>query len=280
MTLKKTDWSVAIAVLIVTVIALCAILSSQSYQECVRNPAHEYRKDSILKQFATFFVCSGNYVTLNQGPIAALGAFITAIFTGTLWWSTRKLWDASERQIKLAETTAARQLRAYVVCDGVDVRSLVIDGKWTWHFSLKWSNQGSTPTHNLAMFAKAKRFKGPTDDPSFPTADNVEPVRGLIGPKGEAYSGPAAIDHDIMLKMAKEDWRFFIWGVVKYEDVFWRKHVTMTCLRMDLKSTNWEVPKQDQVVRCPGIPYKKWNGADDECDRYSAELATLPDLPD
>lgn len=43
--------------------------------------------------------------------IAALGAVATAIFTGTLWWSTRELWKASERQIKLVEEAAKQQWR-------------------------------------------------------------------------------------------------------------------------------------------------------------------------
>jgi hypothetical protein len=35
--------------------------------------------------------------------------WLIAIFTGTLWWSTRKLWLAGERQLRLIEANAAEQ---------------------------------------------------------------------------------------------------------------------------------------------------------------------------
>jgi hypothetical protein len=74
----------------------------------------------------------GSLADRYAGLIAALAGIAVAAFTGTLWWSTKRLWEASEAQLAAAKTefeaterraknaldqakeTAEADLRAYV----------------------------------------------------------------------------------------------------------------------------------------------------------------------
>ncbi len=54
----------------------------------------------------TFLVASVDSIleAIGHEWIIAISAVATAIFTGTLWYSTKRLWEASERQFQLART--------------------------------------------------------------------------------------------------------------------------------------------------------------------------------
>src|SRR5205085_11515944 len=60
----------------------------------------------------------------SHDNIIAFGTILIALFTYVLYRSTNKLWDAGERQLSHLETTAQRQLRAYIVANptNVDIR--------------------------------------------------------------------------------------------------------------------------------------------------------------
>ena len=49
-----------------------------------------------------------------DGVITAALTLVLAFFTGTLWWSTDKLWQVTNKTLRHAERTTQRQLRAYV----------------------------------------------------------------------------------------------------------------------------------------------------------------------
>jgi hypothetical protein len=45
--------------------------------------------------------CAGNSADRNSGPLTLLATGLIALFTFTLWRSTDKLWEASERQLRV-----------------------------------------------------------------------------------------------------------------------------------------------------------------------------------
>jgi hypothetical protein len=93
--------------------------------------------------------------------------FLLFAATLALWWSTRRL-------VKGGESTAKRQLRAYVVATikGCDVPE-TSDGIFTFHLAIK--NTGQTPAHELKVISRTDIFDYPFTedfDLSIPNMDN------------------------------------------------------------------------------------------------------------
>jgi hypothetical protein len=53
-----------------------------------------------------YFDCATETVDANHDPVLALGTIVIAVFTGTLWWSTHKRWQAGERQTRVSRQQA------------------------------------------------------------------------------------------------------------------------------------------------------------------------------
>lgn len=83
-------------------------------------------------------MCAVDWTEKYQGPISAVGTLLVAVFTFTLWRTTRRLWTSAERQlaefrtslaiaekhaehmaalVRAKEQTAERPLRAYIGAD-------------------------------------------------------------------------------------------------------------------------------------------------------------------
>jgi hypothetical protein len=100
--------------------------SSQSFQSCIKDAQYEKGEQSLQKILTDLSIlirwqkdCLGVFIDQNDGTITALATFLIALFTLTLWQSTNKLWDGAEKERKLSEDTAKRQLRAYVHVEDV-----------------------------------------------------------------------------------------------------------------------------------------------------------------
>lgn len=99
----------------------------------------------------------GEWVETHPGALTLLATLFIAAFTGTLWWSTRRLWKAGEQQIALAkQTSQATQIvlgqtrvieRAYVKLshEPPGVRFERMD--MTIHIKLRVKNFGRTPAY-------------------------------------------------------------------------------------------------------------------------------------
>ncbi|MRX33176.1 hypothetical protein [Aminobacter sp. MDW-2] len=98
-------------------------------------------------------VRSGCALQSLSATIAMLGTALTAVFTGTLWWSTNRLWQASRDQltaardaISVSERLGEIQARAYVQFQHMDI-STAYDGagKQIFVFKPTFVNSGQTP---------------------------------------------------------------------------------------------------------------------------------------
>lgn len=102
---------------------------------------------AIFAEFASFIENHEALFTVASG--AAVAAF-----TGTLWWSTRKLWTSSEALLKHGQDTAQRQLRAYLDFDGVKWRRAPEKDKpdeVATGITLCIKNYGHTPASELVL---------------------------------------------------------------------------------------------------------------------------------
>lgn len=89
----------------------------------------------------------GEFLDLHNG-------LIIAIFTGSLWWSTYKLWTAGERQLRHSEDSSHAELRAYLDFDGVKFlrdKDLDTSEEVGTGISIRLKNYGKTPAHKIKM---------------------------------------------------------------------------------------------------------------------------------
>jgi hypothetical protein len=121
---KRTKWAL-VAVAIIFVIILGAYgLPPQKVCEATR-PGQESCSLYGLPLFVTIKVAE--FIEDHEPFFTATASIAIAVFTATLWYSTKKLWLAGERQLAHSKDTSQRQLRAYLDFDGVSWLRLAAD---------------------------------------------------------------------------------------------------------------------------------------------------------
>jgi len=90
----------------------------------------------------------GHFLHRIEGALTALATLAIAWFTLSLRESTDALYDAGEKQRRLSEDTARRQLRAYVGIDGLEFE-LVGEA----FVVLYIKNYAQTPSHDVTSYA-------------------------------------------------------------------------------------------------------------------------------
>ncbi|MEX1108438.1 MAG: hypothetical protein WEC00_05955 [Dongiaceae bacterium] len=239
-----------------------------SYRACTA----EHETDDRQEQQATtknkpengilvFAVCQGRYIDANKGTFTLIATIAIAAFTGTLWRSTDKLWQASRDQAgqmdrSIAESARSatamelavqntvdnaaafkrlskQQMRAYV--------SIVVGGA-LYQESAKnlpfvampqMLNTGHTPAHRVAFVANARILPVPiSDDFDFPLPGNK--VGGaVLGPqqtfKITVPTTEFCNDTEVEHIKAGNRRALCVWGKITYEDVFGDEHFTKFC---------------------------------------------------
>jgi hypothetical protein len=90
------------------------------------------------------------FIEHNDKIIGALSGIAVAAFTGTLWWSTRKLWRVTNATLDHTEKTTKRQLRAYVMIEKVFLEAEPNPpNNWAIHIEIK--NFGQTPAYGVIV---------------------------------------------------------------------------------------------------------------------------------
>lgn len=100
--------------IVVAIAVICLVDRSATFQNCIghsndemANRDHATGISNLFSFFDSYRECTGVFVTDNHDAITALATLFIALFTLTLWISTRSLWRAGEIH-------SARELRAYI----------------------------------------------------------------------------------------------------------------------------------------------------------------------
>lgn len=168
------------------------------------------------------------YLDHHAEAITAICTIFVAAFTGTLWWSTRKLWRVTDQTLRHAELTAKQQLRAYVSLIAADV---IIEGVKII-FVLKFQNAGQTPASDVSVYLRP----GAVDETrgKFEPEKHSSPAerksRGTIGPgstmevRHPADFSPLFPDATELAEFVQaieaEKLRLYVHGDIDYEDAF------------------------------------------------------------
>jgi len=187
-----------------------------AYQACA--PLHE----------AIFRGLKLMWEAANHDNILAFGTLMIACFTLTLWWSTTKLWKASERH-------SERELRAYLVIKGKDFREQSPEHeKFVHHLEIR--NTGKTPAHRVSVESVTCVLDYPLPkDFDFPiTASGTNPSVMTLGtgePAGhESFADePLSAEELLRIKSEGSGRRLYTYGTITYTDVFERDRYTNFC---------------------------------------------------
>lgn len=158
-------------------------------------------------------------------PVATF-TFILAVVTGFLWWSTRQL-------VLGAEKTAAQQLRAYIFTTHKEGINLEVNGELSTATQIK--NFGQTPAHDMMTchrvgiyklpLTATNKLEEPTYEPGFP--------KGPLAPGEVAYQRatiPELLPKDIIADLEAGKAALFVFGEIRYSDIFNKPHRTSYCL--------------------------------------------------
>lgn len=164
-----------------------------------------------------------------------LNKLLEPITLGTLGllWYTARLWGSTKRLAEGAEATAERQLRAYVQVSGAKAKVPIRDGVLEVALTLK--NFGQTPAHHVTSWIGIAAFNA-GQQPHFPSpGDDFGLARGPIGPGAPRdFTIPLAESMTAPRWQALEngDAAVYVWGEIRYADIFGKKRFTRFRLRM------------------------------------------------
>lgn len=155
---------------------------------------------------------------LTDVLLTIFNGMLVAVTVGLVVYN-RRLWVSTEKLVIGADDTARKQLRAYV--NG----SI---GRCVWKFSqgkneftdfeinIRWENAGVTPALDCTSGSGVAVNMAPT----FPTNENGDNIIFTIGPKAPINSPPINITLQELQSAFDKKIRIFIWGIIKYRDVF------------------------------------------------------------
>jgi hypothetical protein len=106
----------------VVLIAIWIVGSAKSFQQCIREIKREEPQQAPKEGLPHFLIvlgrykpCSGVFLSENHDAVIAAGTLGLMIFTGSLWWATRRLQQFAEiqsrdmrRSISLARANRVR----------------------------------------------------------------------------------------------------------------------------------------------------------------------------
>jgi hypothetical protein len=182
----------------------------------------------------------------NHENVLAFGTVLIAVFTLTLWRSTRALWEAGERQLRLIEAFSGRQAsdtrllqRAYLSVEPVRVVRMVIPpDQAVAHIGIK--NVGNLPARNVSWIIRFRidAAGGRTD---FPINRTEAEGDNVVTPGTTMIQGSGPIATRTIRPFGEPSPFLYVWGAVFYDDGFrGEMRTTLFCHRYNTIGWNGE----------------------------------------
>jgi hypothetical protein len=149
--------------------------------------------------------------------IELLSIFLTAAFTGVLAWSTIRLWTATKDLVASGDSQHIISNRAFVFVSSLQYNELA-DGGLSVMIAFK--NGGGTPTKEMTSNVNAEVKPGPLPSNHTYPGRAGEDVSASIGPQADVAVNQLIFTADQFQEVLHSGHRLFIWGLVKYRDVF------------------------------------------------------------
>jgi hypothetical protein len=205
---------------------------------CVVNPANygdDYAQNNECPPFHVFVAMPRVLATIGHEWLVALAAIATAVFTATLWWSTRKLWQATRNTALAQERDTKILQRAYIAVAPRGIHLLLPGDKLIGHVAI--TNAGNLPARDVSWFIDIK-ISASGEEADFPLKGGAGKI--VISPRAEAVRGSAeyvvlqtvlAAAGDTPDKARQKPVYLYVWGIVEYHDGFTGNRTTKFCHR-------------------------------------------------
>jgi hypothetical protein len=158
-------------------------------------------------------------VELNDKFLVAFSTLVTAAFTVILGGATLALWNATAKLVKGAESTAERQLRAYVGVADDKVDAIAPNHKPV--VKLEFKNFGQTPAHRVVIWTEVVAME--PSAATFTERSAAEPGRRVLHP-GAAITVFSIKDEALtrfeFSNIAIDKVRLYCFGTIWYVDAF------------------------------------------------------------
>lgn len=237
-------WIVATLAIIDTGISLALTCHEQGYQP--GSGQNSVADCSVFQgPIFRFLIWFANAFDEHGEAVIAAFTIVLAISTIGLWRSTRKLWEAGEKQIAIAafaansseqsaraahraaaimDQTAERQLRAYVLTSECKISA--IEG--IAEALVIAQNYGQTPAHELKSWMGIRLRKLPVTDDLFDT--DAVPVSKASHGAGAPFTmnckAKRALTQEELAGIGDGSWGYFVVGVITYKDIFGKTQTT------------------------------------------------------
>lgn len=171
--------------------------------------------------------------------LLVVGTGILAVFTYRLWDDARgtskrqgaemrrslafsaRATRAATQQVKIAEETAERQLRAYVMTGAFDVEGIA-DGK-TPSVTIELKNSGQSPARHMTSRLDIALLENPPPVSKFTLKGIETNSRSPVAPGG-SYAVTVFLDRPIsdqdIIVLKGGRWALYVWGQIDYIDAF------------------------------------------------------------
>jgi hypothetical protein len=190
-------------------------------QICEYNQATEHEDCTTYSLLPFLLIQVFNTLNYYGVAITALATVAIGVFTLTLKLSTDRLWVAGEKQRKLSEDTARRQLRAYVFVAQVEIVDV---GTSNVNAAVIIRNTGQTPAYDVTVSTGANAFNIPGNVTFTPTPVGPDSSRFIFGPDGlgrRNISLHSIIGAQTAIAAIKNgNGALYVWGEILYKDAF------------------------------------------------------------
>lgn len=163
----------------------------------------------------------------------SIGGFIALLLTlvasGWAAWAATKAARAAERSIELADASAKRQLRSYLVAKNFQLKNVEAGQAPVLTYEVK--NVGQTPAYNVRVLAE--RFETAEGECVSKVKRRFSPVKGPISEtvlgSGDAsrcgFVFDAPLNSDQVAGIRAGTRCVGVFGVISYRDIFKRRHL-------------------------------------------------------
>lgn len=172
----------------------------------------------------------------NSALLSTIISFLALIVTGAGVWFVKRTLEATLEAVEdTGKATVAMQEANEIARDGMEkqLRAYVhpesfryvpqpdhTNQNFGWGFAIHWKNSGITPAQFASMLIWVEVVDGalPEDFQFDRTADDHVPV--VFGPNMPVTSAYACVSADDIKKFFAAEKALYLWGWVKYRDVF------------------------------------------------------------
>jgi hypothetical protein len=229
---EEPPWNDFVAPAIGMVIAFIGFVliaqNSDSFQNCIENYQYKAAQSSFPKHIADIPItlgarvnCWGAYIhTVSEGIIAVF-TVVLAGFTIALWFSTKQLWKVTDETLRHTESTAERELRAYIGVEPRGVKRLSGKDELLGHIAI--CNFGKIPAKKVSYYAVTDYYSD--EEKMVYKFGEIYQSKTVLAPRAKMVFGTASvvrIDDIMVTDDGNADYVgfIFVYGKVTYTHEF------------------------------------------------------------